>query len=57
MSVIATSILVTPVIVLQFVARDVVRLVIIVLAAGAFVLAISLLAKARTVEMLAAGAA
>jgi len=57
MSVVATSILVTPVIILEFVAGNVARLIIIVLAAGAFVLAVSLLAKARTVEVLAAGAA
>jgi hypothetical protein len=57
MSVLATSILVTPVVILEFVSGNIARLVIIVLAAGAFVLAISLLAKARTVEVLAAGAA
>jgi hypothetical protein len=57
MSVLATSILVTPVVILEVVSGNIARLVIIVLAAGAFVLAISLLAKARTVEVLAAGAA
>jgi hypothetical protein len=57
MSVLATSILITPVVILEFVSGNVARLIIIVLAAGAFVLVISLLAKARTVEVLAAGAA
>jgi hypothetical protein len=57
MSVLATSILITPVAILEFVSGNVARLVTIVLAAGAFVLAISLLAKTRTVEVLAAKAA
>jgi hypothetical protein len=57
MSVLATSVLITPVVILEFVSGNVARLVTIVLAAGAFVLVISLLAKTRTVEVLAARAA
>ena len=57
MSLITTTILVTPIIVLEFLTKASIRLVVITLASAAFVFAITLIARARTVEVLAAGAA
>ena len=53
----ATLILILPVIILNFMSNIVGRLVITIFAAALFVLAVSLLAKAGTAEVLAAGAA
>lgn len=57
MSITATAILVTPIIVLSFISNAAVRLVITVIAAGVFAFAVTFLAKTRTIEVLAGGAA
>jgi len=58
MSLVATTILVAPILIMEFLStRTLVRLLVIVISSGAFVLAVTLLAKAKTVEVLAAGAA
>lgn len=57
MSITATAILVTPIIVLTFISSAAVRLVVTVTAAGVFAFAITFVAKARTIGVLAGGAA
>lgn len=56
MSLVATTILVAPVLIMEFFATRT-RLLVIVISSGVFVLAVALLVKAKTVEVLAAGAA